>query len=146
MDSLSNVSPTVFAAGFLLMTRNPRRFLLMRHADRWDVPKGHCEPGETTLECALRETEEETGLSRAEIEIEPDFLHTVEYDVQTRRDGAARKRLDLFLGWVDREFEPALTEHVGYRWFDWDPPHAIQERAIDPLLFDVALYLYSAEA
>jgi 8-oxo-dGTP pyrophosphatase MutT (NUDIX family) len=142
-DSASDAEPTVFASGFLLMTRKPKRFLLMRHVDRWDVPKGHREPGETTLECALRETEEETGISRAQIEIEPNFLHTVEYDVQTRRDGQARKRLDLFLGWVEQEFEPTLTEHVGFEWFEWDPPHAIQERAIDPLLFDVALHLYS---
>ncbi|HEV7282617.1 MAG TPA: NUDIX domain-containing protein [Pirellulaceae bacterium] len=143
MNTSSSESPTVFAAGVLLMTRQPRRFLLMRHAERWDMPKGHREPGETTLECALRETEEETGLSRTQISIDPDFLHTVEYDVQTRRYGSARKRLDLFLGWVEQEFEPTLTEHIGFEWFDWAPPHAIQERAIDPLLFDVALYLYS---
>lgn len=29
--------------------------------DDWDLPKGKCEPGETHLECALRETEEESG-------------------------------------------------------------------------------------
>ena len=29
--------------------------------DDWDFPKGKREPGETDLECALRETEEETG-------------------------------------------------------------------------------------
>jgi 8-oxo-dGTP pyrophosphatase MutT (NUDIX family) len=140
----SDERPSVFAAGVLLMTREPRQFLLLRHADRWDVPKGHCEPGETPLECALRETEEETGLAPESIDLEEDFLHTVEYHVQTRRDGKARKRLDLFLGWVDGPFAPVLTEHVGFQWFDWDPPHAIQERAIDPLLADVMLYLDSA--
>ena len=143
MNSSSSESPTVFAAGILLMTRQPRRFLLMRHAERWDVPKGHCEPGETTLDCAMRETEEETGLARTEIELAPGFLHKVEYDVQSRRYGRARKRLDLFLGWVEREFEPTLTEHLGFEWFDWDPPHRIQEQAIDPHLLDVERYLGS---
>lgn len=146
MNSSLNERPTVFAAGILLMTRQPRRFLLMRHADRWDVPKGHSEPGETPLECALRETEEETGLPPQEIQLEPRFLHTVEYDVDTRRYGRARKRLDLFLGWVEREFEPTLTEHLGFEWFDWEPPHLIQERAIDPLLVDVERHFRSAEA
>ena len=146
MNSSSSESPTVFAAGVLLMTRQPRRFLLMRHAERWDVPKGHCEPGETTLDCALRETEEETGVARSQISIEPRFLHTVEYDVQSRRYGPAWKRLDLFLGWVEREFEPILTEHIGFEWFDWNPPHTIQERAIDPLLLDVERHLRSGEA
>ncbi len=31
--------------------------------DDWDFPKGKLEKGETDLECALRETEEETGFT-----------------------------------------------------------------------------------
>ena len=31
------------------------------HYDDWDFPKGKLEDGETDLECATRETEEETG-------------------------------------------------------------------------------------
>lgn len=31
------------------------------HYDDWDFPKGKLDPGETELECAVRETEEETG-------------------------------------------------------------------------------------
>jgi 8-oxo-dGTP diphosphatase len=31
------------------------------HYDDWDFPKGKLERGESDLECALRETEEETG-------------------------------------------------------------------------------------
>ena len=59
------VGTTVDAAGLLLMTRaEPRKFLLMRHRDRWDLPKGHVEPGEGIREAALRETEEETGIDR----------------------------------------------------------------------------------
>ena len=57
---LSNV---VNAAGMLLFAlESPPKFLLMRHRDRWDLPKGHAEPGETLLATALRETEEETGI------------------------------------------------------------------------------------
>jgi putative (di)nucleoside polyphosphate hydrolase len=32
------------------------------HTPRWDIPKGICDPGETTLEAAVRELREETGL------------------------------------------------------------------------------------
>jgi 8-oxo-dGTP diphosphatase len=31
--------------------------------DDWSLPKGKCEPGESDEECALREVEEETGLT-----------------------------------------------------------------------------------
>lgn len=32
------------------------------HTPRWDIPKGLQDPGETTLEAAMRELREETGL------------------------------------------------------------------------------------
>lgn len=33
---------------------------------RWDLPKGRCDDGETTMETAVRETEEEVGLLAGE--------------------------------------------------------------------------------
>jgi 8-oxo-dGTP pyrophosphatase MutT (NUDIX family) len=38
------------------------QFLLLRHADRWDLPKGLVEPGETPLAAAHRELWEDTGI------------------------------------------------------------------------------------
>ena len=40
------------------------KFLAIRPTDRdkWDVPKGRVEKGETALEAAIRETREETGI------------------------------------------------------------------------------------
>jgi 8-oxo-dGTP pyrophosphatase MutT (NUDIX family) len=44
------------------------RYLLVkgRRGGKWSFPKGHREDGETNLECALRETIEETGLDLRE--------------------------------------------------------------------------------
>lgn len=33
-----------------------------RRSQKWSFPKGHCKRGETNLECAQRELQEETGL------------------------------------------------------------------------------------
>jgi len=43
--------------------------LLIRHLDYndWFLPKGHTEPGETVEQAALREIEEETGLTELEV-------------------------------------------------------------------------------
>ena len=37
--------------------------LLISRNNRWDLPKGKVEPGETLLQAALREVEEETGIT-----------------------------------------------------------------------------------
>ena len=50
----------VEAAGGVVV--NDRGEYLMIHRNgRWDLPKGHVEPGESTAECAVREVAEETG-------------------------------------------------------------------------------------
>ena len=46
--------------------------LLMIHLrDRWDLPKGHVESGESSREAALREVEEETGIRAEAVGDEP---------------------------------------------------------------------------
>ena len=37
-------------------------WLMIHRNGRWDLPKGHWEPGETIEECAVREVGEETGV------------------------------------------------------------------------------------
>ena len=108
----------------------------MRHADRWDLPKGHCEPGESDLETALRETEEETGIDRDTIAIDQEFRFEISYPVRYKRSGdqVFHKTVVYLLGEIDAEFTPSLTEHQSFQWFDWDPVHHIQEQTIDPLL------------
>jgi len=136
------------SCGVLLVCGDPiQSFLLMKHEDRWDLPKGHVDPGETEIECALRETEEETGISREKIRLDSKFRYVQQYEVQSARygnktHGPFLKTLIIFLGYVDREYEIHVTEHVGARWFRWNPPlKPIQARTIDPVLLSVQNYL-----
>ena len=106
----------------------------MKHATRWDLPKGHVDPGESELECALRELWEETGIPQEAIELDPQFRYTQQYRVSSERDGEALKTLVIFLGRLLQETPISTTEHLGHEWHAWQPPHRIQTQTIDPLL------------
>lgn len=54
---------TVIQAGGGLVYRKTGEILLIFRRGKWDLPKGKHEKGETMEQCALREVEEETGLS-----------------------------------------------------------------------------------
>ena len=43
--------------------------LCVRAYSNWDFPKGHLEPGETHVEAAVRELEEETTLSLQDVKL-----------------------------------------------------------------------------
>ena len=134
------------SCGFLIVKGDPiESFLLMKHPARWDLPKGHVDPGETDMQCALRELEEETGISAEDVEVDPDFCYETRYMVKARRytneEGEVEKTMLIYLGRLLRDVEIEVTEHGDYQWFDWSPPHQIQERAIDPLLSAVASYV-----
>ncbi len=134
--SLDDMTPIV-SCGFLVFRQEPNySFLLMRHKDRWDLPKGHVDAGESFQHCALRELSEETGITADEIEIETGFEYRTEYTVKLRRygDSPRNKTLIIYLATLTRPVEILATEHLGFEWFDWNPPHIIQSQAIDPLL------------
>ncbi|MGE4004041.1 MAG: bis(5'-nucleosyl)-tetraphosphatase [Planctomycetaceae bacterium] len=125
------------SCGVLVVRGDPiREFLLMKHADRWDLPKGHVDPGETEIECALRELEEETGIAAGDVALDPEFRFCHRYQVRSQRTGGGSrpKTLVIFLGRLQGHREIVVTEHQGFQWFEWNPPHAIQQQTIDPLL------------
>lgn len=57
-------TPVVAAGGVVENSRG--EWLFIHRNNRWDLPKGHLEPGEELEVCAAREIEEETGV-RAEV-------------------------------------------------------------------------------
>ena len=134
------------SCGFLIVKGDPiQSFLLMKHAARWDLPKGHVDPGETDLECALRELEEETGIRSDQIDVVEDFRFETRYMVAGKRygrgNGPVEKTMRIYLGRLTEDVKLVITEHLGFEWFDWKPPHKIQAKAIDPLLEHVAASL-----
>ena len=117
-------------------------FLLLKHPNRWDLPKGHVDPGETNMECALRELAEETGIQEQDLIVDPKFKFKQKYMVKSKRtNGKSKaKKLVIYAAKLIRPVELKLTEHDSFEWFDWAPPHSIQEKTIDPLLNEFQQY------
>ena len=127
----------LFSSGFLLFRKQKQlQFLLMKHSTRWDLPKGHLDPVETKQQAALRELSEETGLQASDVWIDPNFVFENRYWVSYKRNGGKKqfKELTIYLGFLVQDNPILLTEHVGFEWIDWSPPHRIQAETIDPLL------------
>ena len=123
------------ACGVLIVRGTPiDEILLLKHSSRLDVAKGRVDPGETDMQCALREMEEETGITADDIELDGDFHFQLTYMLPPRPNKPEReKTLIMFLGRLGRGVPIRLTEHIGYEWLRWNPPHKLQKKTIDPL-------------
>ena len=127
----------VKSCGFAIYRERPQRsILLMKHPKRWDLPKGHVDEGETNLQCALRELQEETGIEEKHLKIIDGFKFKDRYIVQNK-SGKKRKTLIIYLAELITEVEIVPTEHEGYQWLEWNPPHTIQKKTIDPLFAEL---------
>ena len=87
--------------------------LLMQHNGTWSFPKGHTEPGETELETALRELQEETGLSA---ELIPESRASLVYPLSE----LIHKELVLYLGEVSGDPSVQKTEIAYHKWVTKD--------------------------
>lgn len=121
---------------FVMRTQPQLSFLLMQKPTRYDLPKGHIEAGEDEMSCALRELYEETGIEASVLHLDEVFRFTTIYQIRSKRFGneTVEKTLVMFLGWLKQDVKIKLSEHDGYSWVKWNPPHLIQEKTIDPLL------------
>ena len=106
---------------------NEQKVLLLQYATgqkegewdlqgHWDFPKGHVDKGETEIETAIRELEEETGIKN--IILLDNFRKTINYKIQ-KRDRKISKEVVFFIA-TTAETEINLShEHVDYGWFDF---------------------------
>ena len=77
------------AAGLIIFRREsftkPSEYLLLQTSygkHHWTPPKGHVDPGESDMETALRETEEESGLTRGSLHVMENIRKTLNYEVR----------------------------------------------------------------
>lgn len=116
-DILREKIKVVEAAGGLVQN-SKMEYLFIKRDGKWDLPKGHLEKGESLEEGAIREVEEETGVSGISIT----SFNTKTYHVFKRND---KHKLKLTYWYnmhsdYDGEFVPQLKEGITkVRWRDF---------------------------
>lgn len=117
------------SAGVIVYHEGEKReylLLLSRLTKRpiWEFPKGGVDPGESLLEAALRELQEESGLAGPDIRLIDGFKHAERYrftaDGEGRRS-VIHKEVTYFLAQAfRRDVRVSVEESLEFAWFDLD--------------------------
>jgi 8-oxo-dGTP pyrophosphatase MutT (NUDIX family) len=105
------------SAGFVIyrQKRDGRRvYLVLDYGKHWDFPKGHLKRGETDMQAAVRELEEETGLD--EPRPVEGFQFRLRYFFRHKKKGLVDKTVVFFIARVKTSRIQLSDEHVGYKY------------------------------
>ena len=111
--------------GTVLVNKENRKIALIYRQDKlgYEFPKGHLEEGESLEECAIRETEEETG--RKNHIIASQELDIIKYVTSKGEDVELYMYLAQDDGPVDRE----IKEEDKEEW-DWFNLEEVEEKVV----------------
>ena len=136
---------TLRAAGFVIYRYKPQLELLLLQTSynkEWAPPKGHVDSGETDMETALRETEEEAGICSTDIKVRDGFFVELEYTIKKTIYASSlgkKKTAVYFLGELTNPNQEIKLsrEHIAYKWVTFD-------EALSTAIFPNYETLYSA--
>ncbi|CAJ0927584.1 unnamed protein product, partial [Mesorhabditis belari] len=107
-------------------------FLLLqasKHPHHWSPPKGHIDPGESDLEAAIRETEEETSYKRETFEIMENSMDQISYLITesvAHPEDVGKMKTAVY--WLARMSDEASnvqisSEHTNMKWVTLEEAH-----------------------
>lgn len=106
------------SAGVIPIYEESGKILLVQHrAGHWGFPKGHVEKGENIQQAALRELQEETGLTKVDLQVEP----IVKKYVFEKNGKQVEKIVSYFVGVVDtKDVTIGQNEIQAFAWLPYE--------------------------
>jgi len=147
------------AAAVMLLNADNKVFVAQRidsSLDAWQMPQGGLDPGETSRQGALRELEEETGISPDKVAILAEASRQLLYDVPPEISGKlwggkykGQRQSWFLMRFLGSEADINLeTEHPEFRAYQWvDPWHlpnlivAFKKQLYEDVLTEFAAHL-----
>jgi len=114
---------TVIQAAGGIVTNDAGALLFMYRRGKWDLPKGKLDKGETLEQCAVRETEEETGLRKVELH-QPLITTYHTYDENGKHFLKETHWFKLSAP-GSQHLEPQLAEQITA--LEWAPPSSLDK-------------------
>ncbi len=122
LDVFMHKIPVVVAGGGFVTNKKGKILFIYRN-NKWDLPKGKVDKGESIEKAAMREVEEETGVKRLKID---KFLRTT-YHV-FRRNGEYRlKQVHWFAMSTDYKGELVGQKEEGIEKVKWKSPKKVRK-------------------
>jgi 8-oxo-dGTP pyrophosphatase MutT (NUDIX family) len=129
------VEQKTLSAG-VIVVRNEKsvwQYLALRAYTYWDFPKGMVEQGEDPLQAAVREVEEETGITDLVFSWGHDFQETPPYGPgKVARYYVAQTHQTQIVLPISPEL--GQPEHHEYRWVDYEAARALMAPRVVPIL------------
>ncbi|MCP1676869.1 8-oxo-dGTP pyrophosphatase MutT (NUDIX family) [Natronocella acetinitrilica] len=134
------------SAGVVIIRRVDEQWkcLLLRAFQYWDSPKGQVEAGESPFEGALREVQEETGITELNFRFGRRFVETGPYaHGKVARYYMAETRTSEVVMGINPEL--GRPEHAEYRWVSFDEARELASPRVKRVLDWAERRLRSAE-
>ena len=127
----------VLSAGVVVVRREKEiwRYLFLRAFKNWDFPKGVVEPGEDPLQTAIREVEEETGITALHFSWNGICKETLPY--YSRGEKKARYYIaHTSQSSIKFSVNPELgkPEHHEYRWLTYNEIIKLAPKRLLPVI------------
>lgn len=117
-EDFKSLYVTVSASGGLVISQKQRALFIFKRG-KWDLPKGKIDTGETKEAAAIREVEEETGISNVSL---GEKLCTTRHTFKTKAGKRAIKKTYWYqMSAFEQALTPQLEEDI--EQVDWIDPN-----------------------